>query len=69
MMEYKRNIAERLQCQHKLNAMKRRYDTDSCPADSIVPLLKRLLRISRLWYRLYFSHIYSLNVNLYDDID
>ena len=59
---------EILLCQHTLNAMKRHYDIDSCPADSIVLLLKSLLKIYHLSYHFYFSNIYSRIINVYDDI-
>ena len=61
-------MIEILQCQHELNAMKHHYDVDSCLTDSIVLLLRSLLKISRLSYPLYFSHIYSRNINIYDGI-
>ena len=48
--------------------MKRLYDADSCPTDSIVLVLKLSLKVSRLSYRLYFSHNYSRNINIYDEI-
>ena len=48
--------------------MKHHYEADSCPADSIVLLLKSLLKVSCLLYRLYFSHICSWNIDVYDDI-
>ena len=48
--------------------MIRHYDADSCPADSIMSLLNSSLKTSSLSCRFYFSHIYSRNINVYDDI-
>ena len=48
--------------------LERHDDTYTCPAHSILPIVKPIYKINRLSYNHYFLHVYSRYITEYDYI-